>query len=127
MNELQAASENPEWKLDEELKKHWPSAVEGDFEHPEKGTIHFWAGEQRGRIVVRFTYSQQPVEDQNKVFFIDAGTEGWVLRHVSEFQNLDAELKLVKNQSFRILDELNQRYRGIIDEFMKVRDGWSHF
>ena len=36
MNELQAASENPEWKLEEELKKHWPSAVEGDFEHPEK-------------------------------------------------------------------------------------------
>ena len=61
--------------------------------------------EQRGRIVVRFTYPQQPVEDQNKVFFIDAGTEGWVLRHVSEFQNLDAELKLVKNQSFRILDD----------------------
>ena len=55
MNELQAASENPEWKLEEELKKHWPSAVEGDFEHPEKGTIHYWAGEQRGRIVVRFT------------------------------------------------------------------------
>ena len=127
MNELQAASENPEWKLEEELKKHWPSAVEGDFEHPEKGTIHYWAGEQRGKIVVRFTYPQQPVEDQNKVFFIDAGTEGWVLRHVSEFQNLDAELKLVKNQSFRILDELNQRYRGIIDEFMKIRDGWSHF
>ena len=83
--------------------------------------------QQRGRIVVRFTYPQQPVEDRNIVFFIDAGTEGWVLRHVSEFQNLDAELKLVKNQSFRILDELNQRYRGIIDEFMKVRDGWSHF
>ena len=39
MNELQAASENPEWKLEEELKKHWHSAVEGDFEHPEKGTI----------------------------------------------------------------------------------------
>ena len=66
MNELQAASENPEWKLEEELKKHWPSAVKGDFEHPEKGTIHYWAGEQRGRIVVRFTYPQQPAEDQNK-------------------------------------------------------------
>ena len=109
------------------IEKHWPSAVEGDFEHPEKGTIHYWAGEQRGRIVVRFTYLQQPVEDQNKVFFIDAGTEGWVLRHVSEFQNLDAELKLVKNQSFRILDELKQRNLGIIYEFMKGRDGWSHF
>ena len=36
MNELQAASENPEWKLEEELKKHWPSAVEGDFEHSDK-------------------------------------------------------------------------------------------
>ncbi|MEE3022265.1 MAG: hypothetical protein VX367_06415, partial [SAR324 cluster bacterium] len=74
MNELQAASENPKWELEEELKKYWPSAVEGDFEHPEKGTIHYWAGEQRGRIVVRFTYPQQPAEDQNKVFFIDAGT-----------------------------------------------------
>ena len=48
MNELQAASENPKWELEEELKKYWPSAVEGDFEHPEKGTIHYWAGEQRG-------------------------------------------------------------------------------
>ena len=63
MNELQAASENPEWKLEEVLKKHWPSAVEGDFELPEKGTIHYWAGEQRGRIVVRFTYPQQPAEE----------------------------------------------------------------
>ena len=36
MNELQAASENPKWELEEELKKYWPSAVEGDFEHPEK-------------------------------------------------------------------------------------------
>ena len=127
MKETATTPDNPEWKFEEELKKHWPSAVEGDFEHSEKGVIHYWAGEQRGRIVVRFTYLQQPVEDQNKVFFIDAGTEGWVLRHVSEFQNLEAELKLVKNQSFRILDELNQRYLGIIDEFMKVRDGWSHF
>ncbi|SVC66444.1 uncharacterized protein METZ01_LOCUS319298, partial [marine metagenome] len=53
--------------------------------------VHYWAGEQRGRIVVRFSYPQQPDEDQDKVFFIDAGTESWVLRHVSTFQNLNAE------------------------------------
>ncbi|HCP33780.1 MAG: hypothetical protein QF560_04245 [SAR324 cluster bacterium] len=127
MTETATTPDNPEWKFEEELKKHWPSAVEGDFEHSEKGVVHYWAGEQRGRIVVRFSYPQQPDEDQDKVFFIDAGTESWVLRHVSTFQNLNAELKLIKNQSFRILDDLEQRYRTIIEDFMKVREGWSHF
>ena len=127
MTETASPHESLNGKLEEELKKYWPSAVEGDFEHSELGLVHYWAGEQRGRIVVRFSYLQQPKEDYDKVFFIDAGNEGWVLRHVSTFQNLNNELKLVKNQSFRILDDLEQRYRTIIEDFMAVRDGWSHF
>ena len=109
MTETATTPDNPEWKFEEELKKHWPSAVEGDFEHSEKGVVHYWAGEQRGRIVVRFSYPQQPDEDQDKVFFIDAGTESWVLRHVSTFQNLNAELKLIKNHILKYLVRLYQR------------------
>lgn len=34
-------------KIDEEeIKINWPSAVEGDLEHPELGFIHYWTGEQ---------------------------------------------------------------------------------
>ena len=39
MNELQAASENPEWKLEEELKKHWPSAVVCTRSFPLSGAL----------------------------------------------------------------------------------------
>jgi hypothetical protein len=47
-------------KIDEEeIKINWPSAVEGDLEHPELGFIHYWTGEQLGRIVLRFSYEGQ--------------------------------------------------------------------
>ena len=46
-------------KIEEEIKENWPSAVEGDLEHPELGLIRYWTGEQRGRIVLRFSFERQ--------------------------------------------------------------------
>ena len=107
--------------VEEEIKENWSSAVEGDLEHPELGFIHYWTGEQRGRIVVRFSYEGQDNGESEKMFFIDLSKEGWVLRHISTFQSQDSKLKLVKNQSFREQDELEQKYRSIIDLFLESR------
>ena len=107
--------------VEEEIKENWSSAVEGDLEHPELGFIHYWTGEQRGRIVVRFSYEGQDKGESEKMFFIDLSKEGWVLRHISTFQSQDSKLKLVKNKSFREQDELEQKYRGIIDLFLESR------
>ena len=118
---------NPPSRLEEELKKHWPSAVEGEFEHPDKGRVRYWTGEKKGRIAVRFSFEKQPAEESDKVFFLETDAQGWTLRHVSTFRTLDSELKLIRNQSFKVQDDLQQRYRDIIDLFMKSRDQWNAF
>ena len=111
---------------EDNIKENWPNAVEGDLEHPELGYIHYWTGEQRGRIVVRFSYTDQEEGESKKMFFIDLSKEGWILRHISTFQSQDSKLKLVKNQSFREQDELEQKYRGIIDLFLESRKLRNH-
>ena len=113
--------------VEEEIKENWSSAVEGDLEHPELGFIHYWTGEQRGRIVVRFSYEGQDKGESEKMFFIYLSKEGWVLQHTSTFQSQDSILKLVKNQSFREQDELEKKYRGIIDLFLESRKLRNHF
>ena len=55
---------------EEEIKKNWPSAVEGSIEHPELGVVYYWTGEQHGKIVVRFSYDSQAESDSEKIFFI---------------------------------------------------------
>ena len=94
---------------EDKIKENWPNAVEGDLEHPELGFIHYWTGEQRGRIVVRFSYTNQEEGESKKMFFIDLSKEGWILRHISTFQSQDSILKLVKNKSFREQDELEKK------------------
>ena len=117
--------ENPPSRLEEELKKHWPSAVEGEFEHPDEGRVRYWTGEKKGRIAVHFSFEKQPAEESDKVFFLETDAQGWTLRHVSTFRTLDYELKLIRNQSFKIQDDLQHRYGHIIDMFMKSRDQWN--
>ncbi|MBC8258686.1 MAG: hypothetical protein H8E38_06715 [SAR324 cluster bacterium] len=115
-------------KIDEEeIKGSWPSAVEGELEHPEFGLIHFWTGEQRGRIVVRFSFECQTEGESHKVFFIDLSQEGWVLQHISSFQFQNSKLKLIKSQSFREQDDLEQKYRSIIDLFLETRESNSSY
>ena len=119
--------ENPPSRLEEELKKFWPSAVEGEFEHPDEGRVRYLTGEKKGRIAVRFSFEKQPAEESDKVFFLEIDAQGWTLRHVSSFRTLESELKLIRNQSFKIQDNLQQRYRNIIDQLLKSRDQWNTF
>ena len=114
-------------KIEEEIKKNWPSAVEGDLDHPELGMIHYWTGEQRGRIVVRFSYERQAEGESEKMFFINLSREGWFLRHISTFHAEDSNLKLIKNQSFREQDKLEKKYRSVIDLFLDTRKLRNHF
>ena len=114
-------------KIEEEIKKNWPSAVEGDLEHPELGMIHYWTGEQRDRIVVRFSYERQAEGESEKIFFINLSREGWLIRHISTFQAEDSNLKLIKNQSFREQDELEKKYQSVIDLFLDTRKLRDHF
>jgi hypothetical protein len=49
-----------------------------------------------------------------------------VLRHVSSFTTTESGgLKLVKNQSFKVLDELEEKYRDLLEMFMQERKGWG--
>ena len=114
-------------KIEKEIKKNWPSAVEGDLEHPELGMIHYWTGEQRGKIVMRFSYEGQAEGESEKIFFIDLSQEGWLIRHISTFQAENSQLKLIKNQSFREQDELEEKYRSVIDLFLETRKLRNHF
>lgn len=107
---------------EEKIKENWPSAVEGDLEHPELGFVHYWTGEQRGKIVVRFSYEKQTEGESEKMFFIELTKNGWILSHISTFQSNDSKLKLLKIQSFREQDELEKKYRSIIELFIKSRD-----
>ena len=48
---------------EEEIKKNWPSAVEGSIDHPELGVVHYWTGVQHVNIVVRCSYDSQAEGD----------------------------------------------------------------
>ena len=108
-------------KIEEAIKVNWPSAVEGDFEHSELGLIHYWTGEQLGRIVLRFSFEGQAELESKNLFFINLKQDSWVLSHISTFQTFDLKLKLVKNQSFKEQDELEKKYRSIIELFLDFR------
>ncbi len=110
---------------EEEILGHWPSAVNGLLEHEEWGALSYWMGEQRGRIAVRFRFEGQEAEEATRVFFVDVARDGWILRHISSFQPTERGLKLVKNQSFRILDAMEQKYRSAIDLLMQERKRWE--
>ena len=107
--------------IDEEIKVNWPSAVEGDLEHPELGLIHYWTGEQNRRIVLRFIYEGQAEIESKKMFFISLKQDSWELSYISTFQTFDSKLKLLKSQSFKEQDELEKKYRSIIDLFLDSR------
>ena len=108
-------------KIEQEIKENWPSAVEGDLDHPEFGLIHYWTGEQRDKIVLRFSFDGQAEDESAKMFFINLKQDSWVLSHISTFQTSDSKLKLVKNQSFQEQNELEQKYRSIIELFLETR------
>ena len=108
-------------KIEEEIKKNWPSAVAGDLEHPGLGLIHYWTGEQRGKIVLRFSFKGQAELDSKKMFFINLKHDSWELIHISTFLTSDTKLKLIKNQSFKEQDELEKKYRSIIELFLDSR------
>ena len=106
---------------EEEIKANWPSAVEGELEHPDLGTVHYWTGEQKDRIVLRFHYEGQNEGESEKIFFVYLVQDKWILSHNSTFKFSNSKLKLVKNQSFNELKKLENKYRSIIEIFMKSR------
>ena len=108
-------------KIEEEIKNSWPSAVDGNFEHPALGIINYWTGEQCGKIVLRFSFEGQAEVESRKMFFINLKHDSWELRHISTFQTSDSKLKLIKNQSFKEHDELERKYRSIIELFLDSR------
>ena len=107
---------------EEKIKNNWPSAVEGIIEHPELGVVHYWTGEQHGKIVVRFSYDSQADAESEKMFFIDLTKNSWKLSHISTFESHNSKLKLLKVQSFKDQDELEKKYRSIIELFIKSRN-----
>ena len=112
---------------EEEIKKNWPSAVEGIIEHPELGVVHFWTGEQYGKIVVRFNYDSQAEGESEKMFFIDLTRNSWELSNISTFELHNSKLKLLKIQSFKDQDELEKKYRSLIELFINSRNSAKMF
>ena len=112
---------------EEEIKKNWPSAVEGSIEHPELGVVYYWTGEQHGKIVVRFIYDSQAEGESEKMFFIDLTKNSWELSHISTFESNNSKLKLLKIQSFKEKDELEKKYRSIIGLFINSRNSAKIF
>ena len=112
---------------EEEIKKNWPSAVDGSIEHPELGVVQYWTGEQQGKIVVRFSYDSQDEGEYKKMFFIDLTKNSWELSHISDFELQNSKLKLLKIQSFKDQDELEKKYRSIIELFIKSRNSAKIF
>jgi len=108
-------------KIEEEIQKSWPSAVEGDLEHPDLGLIHYWTGEQRGKIALLFSFEGQTEVESKKMFFINLKQDSWELSHISTFQTSNSKLKLIKNQSFKEQDKLEKKYRIIIELFLDSR------
>ena len=115
-------------RISEELiKKNWPSAVEGSIEHSELGEVKYWTGEQHGKIVVRFSYDSQTEGESEKIFFIDLVGNSWELNQISGFESHNSKLKLLKIQSFKDQDELEKKYRSIIELFIKSRNSTKMF
>jgi len=112
---------------EEKIKVNWPSAVEGVLEHPDLGSIYYWTGEQKDRIVLRFRYEGQSDGESEKIFFINLVQDDWILSHISTFQYTDSKLKLVKDQSFKELKELEKKYKSIIEIFLKSRKNKNFF
>jgi len=112
---------------EEEIKKNWPSAVEGRIEHSELGVVLYWTGEQHGKIVVRFIYDSQKEGESENMFFIDLTKNSWELSHISTFESHNSKLKLLKIQSFKDQDELEKKYRSIIELFIKSRNSAKMF
>ena len=106
---------------EEEIKKNWPSAVEGRIEHPEMGIVKYWTGEQHGKIAVRFSYDSQIESESKKMFFISLTNNSWELSHISTFELHNSKLKLLKIQSFKDKEELEKKYRTFIELFIKSR------
>ena len=103
------------------IKKNWPSAVEGEIYHSDLGKIHYWSGEEKNKIVVRFTYEGQTESDSKKVFFINSNNGDWILSQISTFHNSDSKLKLIKIISFKEFEELEEKYSTVIELFMQSR------
>ena len=120
LNDMEKISE-------EEINKNWPSAVKGSIEHPELGVVYYWTGEQHGKIVVRFSYDSQAEGESEKMFFIDLTKNSWELSHISTFESHNSKLKLLKIQSFKDKDELEKKYRSIIELFIKSRNSAKMF
>ena len=112
---------------EEEIKKNWPSAVEGNIEHPELGVVYFWTGEHHGKIVVRFSYDSQAEGESEKMFFIDLNKNSWEISHISTFESHNSKLKLLKIQSFKDQDELEKKYRSLIELFINSRNAAKMF
>jgi len=51
----------------------------------------------------------------------------WALNHISTFQSHNSKLKLLKIQSFKDQDELEKKYRSIIELFIKSRNSAKMF
>ena len=118
---------NMEKISEEEIKKNWPSAVEGSFEHSVLGEVKYWTGEQHGKIVVRFIYDSQAEGESEKMFFIDLNKNSWEMSHISTFESHSSKLKLLKIQSFKERDVLEKKYRSLIDIFIKSRNSEKNF
>ena len=103
------------------IRLNWPSAVEGSINHPDLGIIKYWTGEQKNRIVVRFSYEGQSIGESEKIFFIDLNHGDWDLSQISSFQPSDSKLKLTKMQSFKEYENLEKKYFSIIELFMESR------
>ena len=112
---------------EEEIKKNWPSALEGIIEHPALGVVHYWTGEQHGKIVVRFSHGAQAEGESEKMFFIDLTKNSWELSYISTFELHNSKLKLLKIQSFKDHDELEKKYRSIIELFIKSHNSAKMF
>ena len=112
---------------EEEIKKNWPNAVEGRIAHPELGAVNYWTGEQHGKIVVRFSYDSQAEGESGKIFFIDLTKNSWELSHISSFELHNSKLKLLKIKSFNEHDELEKKYRSLIELFINTRNSAKIF
>ena len=110
-----------------EIKESWPSAVEGRLDHPDIGIINYWTGEQKDRIVVRFSYEGQNKGESEKIFFINENQGDWVLSQISTFKSSDSKLKLTKLQSFKEYEYLEKKYLTIMELFMQSRKNKKFF
>ena len=106
---------------EKEIFVHWPSAVEGEFEHPDLGIIRYWTGEKKNQMVVRFCYEGQIKDESEKIFFINLEKEDWFITHISTFRSSESKLKLIKNLSFSEQKELEKKYSTIIEFFIRSR------